>query len=385
LNPETKRWKLWTVWAVVILLMAFYTTASFVQTTGVDFAAFYWAGWCIVHGQPELIYDATAAKATAPSWVGFRDSNVVPFAYVPAFAFFMVPFALMPFGIALKVWLVLRLLLVTGASLLLMKDSWGHRPLRIGVALAILLASGPTLFGQAMAQSSGLVLAATVATIVLLRRQNEVLSGAAAAAVIKPIGLTSVLVLQNNRRALAWSLVWLLPLVIGVGRGYLGNRWHTLTHETLRMHEAYVPWSSSIASVVIPNTGESGVFVYLGLTMVAGLVSLYVLWHMKDVLPRAALSVSLALAFYPTVQCHYLLLSLVPFVALYESISKARSPFLKALYFICLMLLGLTYRPDAWPFPHVPVAGTIGLWVLCLVTWGPSVPRLRQQPHLAQH
>jgi len=350
------------------VLIAIYIVASLVQTTGIDFAAFYWAGWCVIHDQPDLMYDNASAKLVAPGWDGFHDSNVTPFVYVPAFAFLMAPFALLPFGTALNLWLLLRLVLILMSALVLMRAAWGDHPIKTRVGLSLLLASGPMVIGQYTGQSNALVLALIVTAMLLLSRKHHRLGGiiSGLAPLVKPLGLVVVLFTWQSHKTICWAVLTMCIVGLFAGGWQLGDWWQSL-EEPLGRHIDFVPYSSSISSVLIPYLGTAGLTVYLLACLGAGLLSLYMVAREDRVLSQGAIATSYMLAFYPTVQRHYLILSVIPFVVLFDDPELRQRVSGRAAYVIALAAVFFTaYQPGYWPFWHLPVIGTTGIWLLSI-------------------
>ncbi len=69
-----------------------------------DFVSFWAAGRLALSGMPAMAYDNQALHALQAQFVTFRGNVEMPFAYPPAFLFFVLPVAALPFAAAMALW-----------------------------------------------------------------------------------------------------------------------------------------------------------------------------------------------------------------------------------------------------------------------------------------
>jgi hypothetical protein len=116
------------------------------QPKPIDFLSFWAAGKMVLASNSAGIYDIAAHRAVEQS---VTPVGTLPFPYPPPFALIVAPFALLPFGAAFAVWL-----LVTGGSYLVAARGWMRR--RYAAAQPAVLING--FVGQSAFLTSALFL-----------------------------------------------------------------------------------------------------------------------------------------------------------------------------------------------------------------------------------
>jgi hypothetical protein len=182
---------------------------------GVDFRAFYAAGRLVANGQDPYDYELTV-----PILLEISDSvGNAPFYYPPWFALLMVPFALLPYGIARVVWISCSLAL-WGASVWLVRDAlrwhlWGWRLWLIVLSMLYML----VWVCIRSEQTGPLVFAAIALAFWAIERDRPVVTGVALAlALTKPqivaLGWLALLACVLTKRQWSATLSFAVTLAI---------------------------------------------------------------------------------------------------------------------------------------------------------------------------
>ncbi len=193
---------LWTVYAVNMSTPGLLDRNGLVK--GTDFLHFYTLGKLALQGRGDLLYDMRAqAELTRQLVAQAPDSLYVPL-YGPQVSLLFAPFARMPYGWALTVWLAVNVLLyafcccaVWKTCPSLQKDRW---------TVLILAMAFPGFFHLlAWGQTSGLALLCFTLAYLALRSDRRLLAGLAIGALIfKPqLGLAAAVVFVIARQ---WKL-----------------------------------------------------------------------------------------------------------------------------------------------------------------------------------
>lgn len=82
---------------------------NYVDPTSRDFISFWGAAKLAVAGTPELAYDPAVLHAVQIRAAAFDPNTGMPFAYAPAFLLPVLPFATLPYPIAMAVWSLVTL------------------------------------------------------------------------------------------------------------------------------------------------------------------------------------------------------------------------------------------------------------------------------------
>jgi hypothetical protein len=197
----------------------------------IDLVAYLSAGHLLLEGHAGVLYNWHAISAMEAHLAGQPTSRfgVLPFLYPPYLAFVFVPLALLSYGGAYLVWLVIDLMLLV-ISLYWLERYAGLEG-RLATAFRWLsLVFLPVFFELAFGQVSVLLLALVVAAFVALERGHDELAGMAlAVACVKPLYIAPIVLLllvRRRRRAIVagaatGAVLLVLPLPI-FGPGVYG-------------------------------------------------------------------------------------------------------------------------------------------------------------------
>jgi alpha-1,2-mannosyltransferase len=204
---------------------------------GTDFLHFYTLGKLALQGRGDLLYDMRAQTELARKFVPQApDALFVPL-YGPQLSLFFAPFARLPYGWALTVWLTVNALIYVFCC----RVTWKTCPIlqKDGATVLILAIAFPGFFHLlAWGQTSGLALLCLTLAYLALRRDRTLLAGVAIGSLIfKPqLGLAAAVVFVFARQwKLAGSAVLAAFLELAAAWLYYGAPamrayWHALTH-----------------------------------------------------------------------------------------------------------------------------------------------------------
>lgn len=191
---------------------------------GADFSAFYWAGHTVLHGRPDLLYDQDAQTELTYALIapvpGHGDVHL--FVSPPYWSLFFVPFAMLPYPLAVALLWVTSACLLFAMAHVLRNELPSLRAIGTTPRLVLLaLCFFPVLFSFLNGQTSMIVLAPITAFFVLLRRQRDFAAGLMIGLLaVKPqlaFGPVIILVAARRWRALAGAAITAgLWLVLGL-------------------------------------------------------------------------------------------------------------------------------------------------------------------------
>ncbi|TPG49070.1 glycosyltransferase family 87 protein [Sphingomonas glacialis] len=228
--------------ACIVLVGCVEVIRNVLHPTSVDFLSFWGAGKLALGGAAASAYDAASLHALQIKVAAF-DAGDMPYPYAPAFLLLLLPFALLPFPVAMGAWSAVTLpLYAVVARRFAPRSGWlavAFPPVFVSIAIgqnAFLTAAaflgGLTLLAHGRKVAAGMVLgclilkpqlALMLPVAMLAAREWRVIAGAA-------ISSLAILLIGLLVFGTAASVAWLaqMPLYMHIARdGLVG--WHKLT------------------------------------------------------------------------------------------------------------------------------------------------------------
>ena len=191
------------------------------QIKGTDFANFYALGSLALTGQHQTLYDPPALRDYSVSLLPELTGSYYLPIYGPQVALLFAPFALLPYSVALALWIALTATLFGLCCWLFWRICPSLR--HDAVTVAVVAASSPAFFNLvAHGQNSAIALVCFTAAYFALRSERAFLAGLAIGALVfKPqLGLVAACVFVLSRE---WRIVLgaLIGAVIQLGLAWL--------------------------------------------------------------------------------------------------------------------------------------------------------------------
>jgi hypothetical protein len=212
------------------------------QIKGTDFSNFYVLGSLVTTGHHAALYDRAALRQRAVQLLPESSGTYYLPIYGPQIALLFAPLALLPYGLALFVWLLIITVLYAVSVWAVWRTTSALKDERWLVL--ILAAAYPAFFYLlAHGQNSAVALACVTAAYLALRARRPWLAGVAIGTLVfKPqLGLVAACVFLLNRQ---WAVVTGAILAAGA---QLAATWLYFSTEVMR---AYVEWLRGVGDVV---------------------------------------------------------------------------------------------------------------------------------------
>lgn len=351
-----------TLALLIVILNCVEFAWNFADPGSRDFISFWGAAKLAMAGTPALAYDGAALHAVQIEAASFDPWTGMPFPYPPAFLIAVLPFALLPFPVAMALWsLVTMAIYAVVARRLTPRSRW-------------LALSFPPVFAIAAIGQNGFVTAALfLGGLLLLQRERKFLAGLVLGClIIKPqlalmlpvamlagrewrviagavVSATGVLLLGLALFGMAASEAWInqMPLFVEIAeKGLVG--WHKLASVYAALRQAGLPASPALA-------------LHCAVAAAAAVMVARV-WH-SDAQPAAKAAVLGAATMLASPYVYpYDSLVLVPaFAWLVER--RAPAPLLAALWLLPLAVIAQNaYDPG---IPNLAPLLPLGLLALC--------------------
>lgn len=228
---------------------------NFADPSSRDFISFWGAAKLALAGTPALAYDSAALHAVQIKAAAFDPNTGMPFAYAPAFLLLVLPFAGLPYPVAMAVWSLVTLgLYALVARRFAPQSRWlliGFPPVFIIAALGqngfitgSLFLGGLALLGRDRKFAAGLVLGCLILKpqlafmlpfAMLAGREWRVIAGAMVSA---PAVLLIGLIAFGPETSAAW--IRQMPLFVQIAQeGLVG--WHKLVSVYAAGRQAGLP------------------------------------------------------------------------------------------------------------------------------------------------
>lgn len=228
---------------LVFLLIAVYALVQFASMRlywdiyaspirGTDFSSYYTAGLLLANGQPESLYavapgDSILGDATEGPWAEAGAAAGVPrqhyYIYPPFFALLFVPLSLLPFSVAMNLWLALDMVLIALFIALYMRHRGRDLTLAEGAFIVGLCFFEflPLIWAMAIGQTSLILLVLLTGTLAAWRGRRDglagILLGLAVAIKLTPALLTIFFWWRGRRRiALISAAVFVATQLAGI-------------------------------------------------------------------------------------------------------------------------------------------------------------------------
>lgn len=334
------------------------------QPASRDFISFWGAAKLALAGTPALAYDGNALHAVQTKVAAFEPGSRMPFPYPPAYLLAVLPFAALPYPIALALWsLVTMAIYAMVARCFAPQSRWlalSFAPVvaiaaigQNGFVTAALFLGGLLLLERGRKFLAGLVLgcliikpqlALMLPVAMLAGREWRVIAGAAVSA-------TGVLLLGLALFGVASSAAWInqMPLFVEIAeKGLVG--WHKFVSIYAALRQMGLPVTTALA-------------VHMAIAALAAALVARV-WH-SDSQPAAKAAVLGAATMLASPYLYaYDSLVLVPaFAWLVER--RAPVPLVAALWLVPILVIAQTaYKTDV---PNLAPLLALGLLVLCLL------------------
>jgi hypothetical protein len=353
---------------------------------GRDFTNFWMGGHLALMGKLELLIDLPAYSELMSRTFAYGWADGFVFSYPPHILFLTVPFALLPYTLAVCGWTAMNVA-AAGLAVRLMNPDWRW------VAVACL---SPAVLTSVMYGHFGGLLGLAAVFVLLNCKQRPLLCGVIlAAASVKPqfaavLGL--LLLLSGHWRALAWSIPAGLTIV-GLSVAAFGLPvWLSYVSETLPFHARLLAdfnvqmlWTVISAYAGLRLSGAPGwlaQIVQYAFTAVVLLRAAQLLRREGANPYTMAAGLLAALAALPYVN-GYDLAVVAPALTLALFADRNRPPLLAGLAAALLWVLPPLGIPLGWlesPLPAAVFAGTLLLALFRRDVWKTASPARQRKP-----
>jgi len=350
--------------AITVLVAAVLLQAMIIYAIeGGDFPAFYWAGRCIRTGDIPMLYDQSASVDFYTSLVD-EPNQVLAFVYHPIVAYLFLPLSYLPFGVALRLWMVLQLGISIGAVYIVLGVAGTPGRDKLLPIVALVLVSAPLLHNQALGQTTSLMLGLCALMIFVGPLERPVIVGAlwGLTMLIKPITGTLILVWWRKPRILIWALVVVLSATAVVGGSNITGYVSAFSSATVANAHAKVHNPSLLT---VTSKLPYSIPLYVFLAGVVFLLTTIGALRLRSHTERLLLALASAGIVSPVLELHHLMLALLPFVVLLQSVLVGQEVQPVPLFtFVALTSFVL-------PFPllragvgrYLPLIGSACIWL----------------------